>query len=59
MKIRVSFDINIPDEYEDCHESIEEFLRFEYRDNGVMSGDNPLRNEIVEPIYGTFEWDYV
>ena len=56
MKVQVTFEVELP-KIKSTEEQIEEFLRFEYRDNGVLSGDNPFskRGIRVKPTFGTFE----
>jgi len=56
QKVHVSFDVLIPKEGM-TDAQIEEWLRFQLHDNGTMSGKNPLVDETVEPIFGTFDWD--
>jgi hypothetical protein len=55
MKIKVEFEVKIPVE-DVTDEQIEEWLRFELHDNGMMKGGNPLERFDVEPIFGTFNW---
>ena len=57
MKIDITFTVDLP-ELSNSDEEIEEFLRFEFRDNGVLSGDNPFNQAgtTVDPIFGSFEW---
>ena len=56
MKVKVEFEVEVPvDDVTD--EQIEEWLRFECHDNGQMSLKNPLVDEQIEPIFGTFYWD--
>ena len=59
MKVKIEFEVNLPDNIELTDDEIEEFLRYHFRDNGIMSGRNPLVNEVEpEPIFGTFYWGY-
>lgn len=54
--VHVEYDILVPlDNVTDAE--IEEWLRFELRDNGMMSGNNPLSDYEPMPIFGTFYWD--
>jgi len=55
MRIKIEFEIELPDgNYTD--EEINEFVRFEYADNGCMSSENPIDCFDIEPIFGTFNW---
>jgi len=56
MKIRIEFEIELPD-IEHTDDELEDFLRFELRDNGHLDGSNPFMaaKADVEPIFGTFE----
>jgi hypothetical protein len=60
MKVKVEFEIEF-DEIEHTEEQLEEYLRFMFGDNGVMSGNNPfnVKGQNVDPIFGSFSWDYV
>lgn len=50
VKVRVNFEVDIPiDDVTD--EQIEEWLRFEYHDNGSISGKNPLVDYEPEAIF--------
>lgn len=57
MKVRVEFEVELPD-VKHTEKQLEEFLRFEHGDNGVMSGNNPFKGETAAPIFGTYEWEY-
>lgn len=59
MKVEISFEVELPD-VEHTEEQLEEFIRFEFRDNGRLSGDNPFNKnrESCDPIFGTFSWEY-
>lgn len=59
MKVEITFEVELTD-LEHTKDQLEEFIRFEFRDNGSLSGDNPFnkRGQRCEPIFGTFEWDY-
>ena len=57
MKIRIEFTAELPD-INHSQEELENFLRFQLRDNGKLSGGNPFRGQSVEPIFGTLEWEY-
>ena len=57
MKVKIEFEIDIKD-IDHTEEELEDFLRFEFRDNGVLSGKNPFKGESVDPIFGTFYWSY-
>lgn len=51
--VKVSFDVEIP--AEGCSpESIVEWLRFNYGDNGNISKDNPLYSYESEPVLNSF-----
>lgn len=56
MKIRVEFDVRIPDGF--TNSDIDEYLRFTYGDNGNMKHGNRLDEENInaEPIFGSFTW---
>ncbi len=56
MRVRIEFEVEIPD-VKHTEKELEDFLRFEYGDNGVLEGENPfnIANTSVEPIFGTFE----
>lgn len=56
MRIKIEFEVEIPDNIEHTDNELEEFLRFEFRDNGSMSGDNPFKKLYIEPVFGTFYW---
>jgi hypothetical protein len=60
MKIKIEFEIELPD-IEHTEDELEEFLRFEYRDNGRLNGMNPFNNIKcnMDPIFGSFEWEYI
>jgi len=58
MKIKIEYEAEIPD-IESTDEEIEEFVRFECGDTGGMSMKNPFNGEIIEPIFGTFEWNHI
>ena len=55
MKVSVKFEVRIP-ETNVTTEQIEEWLRLELHDNGLMKAGNPLDKYNVEPIFGTFDW---
>lgn len=59
MKVEIKFEVELP-ETEHTKEQLEEFIRFEFRDNGRLSGDNPFnkKGQSCQPIFGTFEWEY-
>ena len=58
MKVKIEFEIELPD-IEHTEDQLEEFLRFEFGDNGVKDSRNVFNEaEGVEPIFGTFEWSY-
>ena len=58
MKIKIEFEIELEDVEEYTEDQLEEFLRYNFRDNGCMSSENPFYGQIsVEPIFGTFEWE--
>jgi hypothetical protein len=60
MKVQVTFEVELP-KVEHTEDQLEEFIRFEYGDNGVLSGDNPFnkRGIRVKPTFGTFDWEYI
>ena len=59
MKVEIKFEVELPS-IEHTKEQLEEFIRFEFMDHGVLSGNNPFNNNgsSLEPIFGTFEWEY-
>jgi hypothetical protein len=44
MKVEIKFEVELP-EVEHTKEQLEEFIRFEFRDNGCLSGDNPFNKK--------------
>lgn len=46
-KVKIEFEVEIDDDNikQYSEDELEEFLRFEFRDNGVLSGDNPFNKE--------------
>ena len=61
IRVKVQFEVGLPD-VEHTQEQLEEFLRFHFRDNGSISLKNPFEKEMnrePEPIFGTFEVDYI
>ena len=59
MKVKIEFEVELND-VEHTEEELEEYLRYTFRDNGSMSGENPFYGEQEpEPIFGTFEWEYL
>ena len=60
MKIKIEFEIELPDDIEHTEDELEEFLRFQLGDNGILSGKNPFSAKCnTDPIFGTFKWDYI
>jgi hypothetical protein len=61
MEVEIKFRVRIPEVngIAPNDEQIEEWLRYELNDNGNMKLSNPLSKEMVEPIFGTFEWEEV
>ncbi len=59
MRVRVTFDVDVPDEVQATDEEIEEWLRFNLNDNGSMSNKNPLATREVTPVFPSFEWEKV
>ncbi len=57
MRVRVTFDVEVPAEANATDEQIEEWLRFNLNDNGCMSNDNPLATKGVAPVFPSFEWE--
>jgi Tfp pilus assembly protein PilP len=59
MKVKIKFEVELP-EVEHTKEQLEEFIRFQFRDNGVMKRNNPFDSRVksCDPIFGTFEWEY-
>ena len=58
MRIKIEFEVDLPDDIEHTDEELEEFIRFELGDNGRMNGSNPFNGMEVEPVFGTFYWGY-
>lgn len=59
MRIKIEFEIELEDVEGHTEEQLEEFLRFEFGDNGHMSSLNPFYGKgSTDPIFGTFEWSY-
>lgn len=54
-EISISFRVKLP--VDATPEQIKAWLRFELNDNGCLPGGNPLEAEIVEPIFGTFDFE--
>ena len=57
MRVRVQFSVEVP-EVGATLEQVEDWLRFEFRDIGELSGDNPLINCYAEPVIGSFYCPY-
>ena len=59
MKVEIKFEVELPD-VAHTEEQLEEYLRYEFRDNGVLGSGNPfdIRGKGCDPIFGTFEWEY-
>ena len=45
MKVKIKFEVELPS-VEHTKEQLEEFIRFEFRDNGELSGNNPFNNNV-------------
>jgi len=59
MKIKIKFEVELEDVENHTEEQLEEFLRYNFRDNGSMSTKNPFYEQgEPEPVFGTFEWSY-
>ena len=59
MIVKIEFEVEL-DEVEHTEEQLEEYLRYVYGDNGCMSSKNPFyKQKELEPIFGTFEWEYI
>ena len=54
MRVKVEFEVEIPDGMSE--DTITEWLRWEFRDNGQIKTSNPLANKVAEPVPYTFEW---
>jgi len=56
MKVKIEFEVELPD-VTHTFDELEDFLRYEFRDNGSLSGGNPFYKAkiYVAPIFGTFE----
>ena len=59
-RVRVIFEVEVPNAEAYTDAQVEEWLRFSFRDNGEISGTNPLGRlrEEPEPVFGTFEWEW-
>jgi len=59
-RIKVEFEVEIPSDVRINDDNLEEWLRFWLNDNGDMSMENPLDDLVgeVEPVFGTFEWEW-
>jgi hypothetical protein len=54
MRVHVEFDVEIEEGFTDMQ--IEEWLRFELKDDSSIQIANPLSNKELEPLPGTFYW---
>jgi hypothetical protein len=59
MKIKIEFEVEVKEVENFTEEQLEEFLRYNFKDNGMISSKNPFYDQLeIEPIFGTFEWSY-
>lgn len=60
MRVRIEFEVEIPTIAGVLmnDEQVEEWLRYELNDNGQMMRSNPLDGSEVEPVFGTFQWEW-
>ena len=60
MIIKVEFEVKLPD-FQHTEKHLEDFLRYEFKDNNLLEGNNifNVKRTSAEPIFGTFEWDYI
>ena len=59
QRVQVKFEVELPEtEREPTWKEVEEWLRFEFRDNGSMKIANPLSSHEPEPVFGSFDWNY-
>lgn len=49
MRYKVEFEIDVPDDVSEY--DVFEWVRFELHDNGQMSGQNPLVDRELEPVF--------
>ena len=57
MKVKIEFEVELPDDIKHTEQELEDFLRFEFNDNGSLSLKNPFAGRVyLEPVFGTFEW---
>lgn len=56
MKVKIEFEVELPN-IPHTFDELEDFLRYEFRDNGSLEGENPFNKARtqVSPIFGTFE----
>ncbi len=57
-RVKIEFEVELPD-VDHTDTQLEEWLRFEFRDNGCMKQANPFNGNEPDPIFGTFMWDYI
>lgn len=57
MKIKVSFDVDVPDLPGLTNDEITDWIRFSFRDTGQIS-ENRLQEYVgdAEPVFGSFDW---
>lgn len=59
MRIKIEFEVEIDEVDNYTDEQLEEYLRYNFRDNGIISIKNPFYEQgEPEPVFGTFEWSY-
>lgn len=51
----VRFRVRVPDGIQASDEQVQEWLRFNCRDNAEMRNDNPLAFRDPEPVRGSFD----
>ena len=55
MKVKIEFKVELKDVENYTYKQLEDFLRYEFRDNMSLNGDNPFMEQSdCEPIFGTF-----
>jgi hypothetical protein len=57
MRVKIEFEVELPN-IPHTEDELEDFLRYEFRDNGSLEGNNPFNKAQiggVDPIFGTFE----
>lgn len=58
MRIRVTFEVQVPNDVLFTDHQLEEWLRWSFRDSGEITQSNPLEKKDPEPspVAGTFDY---